>query len=54
MDELKAAGFLDAVPPSSFSVPNPSDALAPDEDPYEGDEEVDVLSELAEVPSIEE
>jgi segregation and condensation protein B len=39
MDELKAAGFLDAVPPSSFSVPNPSDALAPDEDPYEGDEE---------------
>src|SRR5205807_1949479 len=25
MDELKAAGFLDAVPPSSFSVPNPSD-----------------------------
>jgi segregation and condensation protein B len=54
MDELKAAGFLDAVPPSSFSVPNPSDALAPDEDPYEGDEEADVLSELAEVPSIEE
>jgi segregation and condensation protein B len=39
MDDLKAAGFLDAVPPSSFSVPNPSDALAPDEDPYEGDEE---------------
>ena len=43
MDELKAAGFLDAVPPSGFSVPQPSDALAPDEDPYEGDEEQDSL-----------
>jgi segregation and condensation protein B len=38
MDELKAAGFLEAVPPSGFDVPNPSDQLAPDEDPYEGDE----------------
>jgi len=47
MDELKAAGFLDAVPPSSFSVPNPSDALAPDEDPYEGDEGADLLAEPA-------
>ena len=44
MDELKAAGFLDAVPPSSFAVPNPSDALAPDEDPYEGEED-DLLAE---------
>src|SRR5467141_2067324 len=43
MDELKAAGFLDAVPPSGFSVPNPSDMLAVDEDPYEGEEE-DLLS----------
>jgi len=43
MDELKAAGFLDAVPPAGFSVPNPSDALAPDEDPYEAEEE-DLLS----------
>jgi segregation and condensation protein B len=41
MDELKAAGFLDAVPPSSFSVPNPSEVLGPDEDPYEGEEEHD-------------
>jgi len=49
MDELKAAGFLDAVPPSSFSVPNPSDALAPDEDPYEGDEPGDLLAEPEEV-----
>ena len=39
MDELKAAGFLEAVPPVGFSVPNPSDTLGPDEDPYEGEEE---------------
>jgi segregation and condensation protein B len=39
MDELKAAGFLDAAPPAGFGIPNPSDALAPDEDPYEGEEE---------------
>jgi segregation and condensation protein B len=38
-DELKAAGFLDAIPPSGFDVPNPSDQLAPDEDPYEGEED---------------
>jgi segregation and condensation protein B len=38
MDELKAAGFLDAMPPSGFDVPNPSDQLGPDEDLYEGDE----------------
>jgi segregation and condensation protein B len=39
-DELKAAGFLEALPPSGFDVPNPSDQLGPDEDPYEGGEEV--------------
>lgn len=38
MDELKAAGFLEALPPSGFDVPSPSDQLGPDEDPYEGDE----------------
>jgi segregation and condensation protein B len=38
-DELKAAGFLDAIPPSGFDVPNPTDQLAPDEDPYEGEED---------------
>jgi segregation and condensation protein B len=38
MDELKAAGFLDAVPPSGFDVPNPSDQLSPDEDPFLGEE----------------
>jgi segregation and condensation protein B len=55
MDELKAAGFLDAVPPSSFTVPNPTDALAADEDPYEGDEEpVDLLAEPTEEPQNQE
>ena len=43
MDELKAAGFLEAAPPSGFNVPQPTDALAPDEDPYEGEEEQDAL-----------
>lgn len=38
MEELKAAGFLEAVPPGGFDVPAPSEALAPDEDPYEEDE----------------
>jgi segregation and condensation protein B len=38
MDELKAAGFLEALPPSGIDVPSPSDQLAPDEDPYDGDE----------------
>ncbi|HUJ03609.1 MAG TPA: SMC-Scp complex subunit ScpB [Rhizomicrobium sp.] len=39
LDELKAAGFLEALPPSGFDVPNPSDQLGPDEDPYEGGDE---------------
>ena len=38
MDDLKAAGFLDAAPPTGFAVPQPNDALAADEDPYEGEE----------------
>jgi len=38
MEELKAAGFLEAVPPNGLDVPNPSDQLGPDEDPYEGPE----------------
>lgn len=42
MDELKAAGFLEAIPPSGFDIPAPSEELAPDEDPYEGEEEGDV------------
>jgi segregation and condensation protein B len=47
MDDLKSAGFLDSVPPVGFTVPNPTEVLAPDEDPYEGDEEdePDLLAE---------
>ena len=37
-DELKAAGFFEAMPPAGFEVPNPSEDLAPDEDPYEGED----------------
>lgn len=35
LDELKAAGFLEAAPPSGFDVPAPTEILADDEDPYE-------------------
>jgi segregation and condensation protein B len=45
-DELKAAGFLEAIPPAGFDVPNPSDVLGPDEDPYDPDapEEADLAT----------
>jgi segregation and condensation protein B len=36
VDELKAAGFLNAVPPAGLDVPSPSAEPAADEDPYEG------------------
>src|SRR3954469_2622212 len=44
LDELKAAGFLEAMPPSGFDVPNPSDALTADEDPYTGEEPEDLAT----------
>ena len=46
LDELKAAGFLEAMPPSGFDIPNPSDALGADEDPYDPNEpaEPDLLT----------
>jgi segregation and condensation protein B len=44
LDELKAAGFLEAMPPSGFDVPNPTDALTADEDPYEGEEPQDLAT----------
>jgi segregation and condensation protein B len=47
MDELKAAGFLEAVPPSGFDVPSPSPELASDEDPYDGEEPGEGLAEEA-------
>ena len=44
VDELKAAGFLEALPPSGFDVPTPNDELGPDEDPYTGEEENDLAT----------
>jgi segregation and condensation protein B len=45
VEELKAAGFLEAMPPSGFDVPNPSEGFAPDEDPYvEGEGELDLAT----------
>jgi segregation and condensation protein B len=38
IDELKAAGFLDAVPPAGLDVPSPRSELAQDEDPYDVEE----------------
>ena len=40
LEELKAAGVIEGRTPAAFSIPNPSDALAPDEDPLEiGDQD---------------
>jgi segregation and condensation protein B len=44
VDELKAAGFLEALPPSGFDVPSPSDQLGTDEDSYEGETEDDLAT----------
>jgi segregation and condensation protein B len=44
LDELKAAGFLEALPPSGFDIPTPTDQLGPDEDPYDGEEELDLAT----------
>jgi segregation and condensation protein B len=44
LDELKAAGFLEAIPPAGFEIPSPSDALSPDEEPYTGEEPEDLAT----------
>jgi segregation and condensation protein B len=44
IDELKAAGFLESMPPSGFDVPSPTDTLGPDEDPYTGEEADDLAT----------
>lgn len=46
LDELKAAGFLDSVPPSALTVPQPSDELTPDEEPYDEDEATEEGAEI--------
>jgi segregation and condensation protein B len=38
IEELRAAGFLDAAPPSGFEIPSPTDQLTEDEEPLDGDE----------------
>jgi segregation and condensation protein B len=44
MDELKAAGFLEAIPPAGLDIPSPTEGLAPDEDPYDGEEPADLAT----------
>lgn len=39
MEELKAAGFLEAVAPVSLEIPSPSESLAPDEDPFQEEDQ---------------
>ncbi len=40
LEELKAAGLIEGRTSAAFNVPNPSDVLAPDEDPLEmGDQD---------------
>jgi len=47
LDDLKAAGLLEANLPPDFSVPGPSDELAEDEDAYEEEEDrPDLLTEI--------
>jgi len=46
LDDLKAAGLLEANLPPNFSVPGPSDDLAEGEDPYEEEERPDLLTEI--------
>jgi segregation and condensation protein B len=46
VDELKAAGFLDSVPPSAITVPQPSDEITPDEEPYDEDEGAGAEAEI--------
>jgi segregation and condensation protein B len=38
VDELKAAGFLDAAPPASLEVPIPTEQLSADEDPLDDEQ----------------
>ena len=47
-DELKAAGFLDAMPSSGFDIPAPSEDLASDEEPLEEMEPGDGDAEVSE------
>jgi len=47
LDDLKAAGLLEANLPPNFAVPGPSDELSDDEDPLEDEEDrPDLLTEI--------
>ena len=47
LDDLKAAGLLEANLPPNFAVPGPSDELGEEEDAYEEDEDrPDLLTEI--------
>ena len=54
LDDLKAAGLLDANLPPSFSVPGPSDQIGEDEDPLEDEQDPDLLDALDEDAGPEE
>ncbi len=55
LEDLKAAGMLEANIPAGFSVPEPSDELTDEEDPLEEEDlNGDLLAELDEAPSDEE
>ncbi|MGH6828914.1 MAG: SMC-Scp complex subunit ScpB [Rhizomicrobium sp.] len=49
LDELKAAGFLEAIPPSGFDVPTPSEDLGSDEESYADEEDNGLATGPAEV-----
>jgi segregation and condensation protein B len=44
IDELRAAGFLEAAPPSGLDIPSPTDQLGPDEVPLDDATEADDLA----------
>jgi segregation and condensation protein B len=46
LDDLKAAGMLEANLPPSFSIPGPSDELSDEEDPLEDEDRPDLLTEI--------
>jgi len=46
LEDLKAAGLLDANLPPSFAVPDPDDQISDEEDPLEDEAEADLLDAL--------
>lgn len=46
LDDLKAAGLLEANLPPNFSIPGPSDEMSDEEDPLEDEDRPDLLTEI--------